>query len=634
MALDPEFMDDKLMDDDYHCISIKPSKIGNDRVVKTCSVQIETQEIYEIDEETNTYNRKVERDTQTDIFEQKKAGVADVNAEELGNWLEAIYPRLANILEQNSNSRTFDNYEVKNEDTFEANTLQYTLTTTFEFTDLGTGDDDEETGGDDTGSFQEYQDDIDEWGDMQSVSKKTKPSVADSSSMHSRAAQRSAIDEEFKALSFDVTSVDWSCNGSSIAVAYGKQNHPSMSFQGCVSIWGIFRRDLDHKKPNKNIEVGNCITCLKFHPSNPSILAGGSFIGEIYLWNVYNEDSEICNSRADEYYHRESITQLVWISQQQLGSLKYVFTLVSCSTDGKILIWNPENKLKYPSRGHLIAKKKKGQITLVGGTSLDVNCIDKNTFILGTEGGMIFKCNLQLTAFSEKLVATGNFDSLPKRLSWRKEAEEIMDTITNKVGLQQVLQEVERYCMDRSHKEVEPVHIFNAKPDIKILYSIPFSLNYEKQYGPNQAISCSPFQRKIFLSCSIDGSIKMYEINNHRSIAAFEPSTNEYIMDVCFSPIRPAVFAAIGTRGKPYIYDLTISKQAPAYILGEDSEEVKVTRTPGGVKISFNPKQRDFIAVGHMGGETKIYRLNQSLSNPKKNEINVLNEYLEDTEAE
>lgn len=154
---------------------------------------------------------------------------AQVDYEKLGDWLESIYPRLSNILEMNASSRTFDNYEIKNNNTLEANTLQHTLTTTFEFTDPGAGEDEDE-GGDETGSFQEYQDDMDDWGDMHSISKKTKPSVADTSSVSSRIQTDNV--EESKTLTFDVTSLDWSCNGSTIAVAYGKQNHPSMSFQG------------------------------------------------------------------------------------------------------------------------------------------------------------------------------------------------------------------------------------------------------------------------------------------------------------------------------------------------------------------------------------------------------------------
>lgn len=314
-----------------------------------------------------------------------------------------------------------------------------------------------------------------------------------------------------------------------------------------------------------------------------------------------------------------------------MGGFNYIYNLVSTSTDGKILIWSPENKFDHPIRGHLLARKKKGELSIMGGTALDMNCKDINSFIVGTEGGSIFKCNLPLTSFSDKIVSSGQFDTFQKRLRWKKEAVDFMNTITNKVNMEKVKQEVERYCMDRSIKEVEAVHIFNAKPEIKFIFSVPFNLSYEKQFGPCQAISCSPFHRKIFISCSIDGSIKMYDIINNRSIASFEPSTNEYLMDVCFSPIRPAVFAVIGTKGIPYIYDLTVSRQTPAYTL-EDEKDEKVIRRVGGVKIAFNPRQRDFIAVGLIEGHTKVYKLNQSLSNPKQNEINVLEDMLIDSE--
>jgi len=43
------------------------------------------------------------------------------------------------------------------------------------------------------------------------------------------------------------------------------------------------------------------------------MLAGGTLNGEVYLWNVYNEDPFLCKSDLDDYYHRESVTKIVWI---------------------------------------------------------------------------------------------------------------------------------------------------------------------------------------------------------------------------------------------------------------------------------------------------------------------------------
>lgn len=208
-----------------------PSKSGADRVVKTREFGGNTDEILECNVKTNTEHETCTTETQVDtmVGDDGPADV-DVNMDYLGDWLQAIYPKLANILEMNASSRTFEHYEIKNDDTLEANTLQHTLTTTFEFTDPGAGEEDDDNA-EDTGSFQEYQDDIDDWGDMASVSKKTKASVQNTSTNQSQAAS-TTMNEESKVLSFDVTSLDWSCNGSTIAIAYGKQNHPSMSFQG------------------------------------------------------------------------------------------------------------------------------------------------------------------------------------------------------------------------------------------------------------------------------------------------------------------------------------------------------------------------------------------------------------------
>lgn len=140
-----------------------------------------------------------------------------------------------------------------------------------------------------------------------------------------------------------------------------------------MSTWGIFRREFDPKKPTLSIEVQNCVTTIEFHPSDPLILAGGTMNGEIYLWNIDSErkgeESYLCNSAIDEYYHREAITKLVWIKYESMTSLAFQYCLLSVSTDAKILVWRLNDKLRYPAKGHLLARKKDGELVTVGGTS-------------------------------------------------------------------------------------------------------------------------------------------------------------------------------------------------------------------------------------------------------------------------
>ena len=42
---------------------------------------------------------------------------------------------------------------------------------------------------------------------------------------------------------------------------------------------------------------------------------------------------------------------------------------MSVSTDAKILVWRYTDKLRYPAKGHLLARKKEGEMATVGGTS-------------------------------------------------------------------------------------------------------------------------------------------------------------------------------------------------------------------------------------------------------------------------
>lgn len=125
-----------------------------------------------------------------------------------------------------------------------------------------------------------------------------------------------------------------------MAVAYGKTNHTTWcEHQSAVSTWGIFRREFDPKKPNRTLDVSNCLTSIEFHPSDPLILAGGTINGEIYLWNIDSDEPQIAVSAIDEYYHREAITKLIWVKYESLTSLAVSYSLLTVSTDAKILVW-------------------------------------------------------------------------------------------------------------------------------------------------------------------------------------------------------------------------------------------------------------------------------------------------------
>jgi WD40 repeat protein len=73
----------------------------------------------------------------------------------------------------------------------------------------------------------------------------------------------------------------------------------------------------------------------------PSLLACGSYSGEIFLYDLSREDENlIAKSNIDDYYHREIISKLIWWEYKVPGSYDTIYNVLSLATDGKILLWD------------------------------------------------------------------------------------------------------------------------------------------------------------------------------------------------------------------------------------------------------------------------------------------------------
>lgn len=165
---------------------------------------------------------------------------------------------------------------------------------------------------------------------------------------------------------------------------------------------------------------------------------------------------------------------------------------------------------------------------------------------------------------------------------------------------------VERFAQDKGDRDIWAPLVFHAKPDIKHIFSNPFNANYEKNLASVTACCNSPFVKRVFLTSSLDGVIRLYDVLNHRPIASFEPAINEYLLDVEWSPFRPSVFAAVSNEGSIYIFDLVQSNKSPVQTL-KHPDPGAAARHKGARRIRFNPRQRDFIAVSYLDGYARVY---------------------------
>jgi WD40 repeat protein len=271
---------------------------------------------------------------------------------------------------------------------------------------------------------------------------------------------------------------------------------------------------------------------LLFHPARPSLLVGGSFNGEIFLWDISKkDDSLISSSTMDEYFHRESITQMIWVEQQNslpINTLNSQYNLISLSTDGKMLFWNMKYEekgdgslLNYPIKGYSLLRKKEGFISNVGGLCFSHSCEDKDTFIIGTEAGSILRAVVANISFEKKQkVLFEQKSEIAKNLKWKEESLPVMVNLNQKV-IPEIKMFVEEYAKNNGIQEILPKHIFASKPDLRKIYPNPVTSAFEPHMGPVYSVHFSPFHRNVFISSSLDGSVRLYDLLQVIKIAEF-----------------------------------------------------------------------------------------------------------------
>ncbi|KAG7273772.1 hypothetical protein CRUP_003272, partial [Coryphaenoides rupestris] len=84
-----------------------------------------------------------------------------------------------------------------------------------------------------------------------------------------------------------VTSVSWNCTGSVVACAYGRIDDGDWSTEpSYVCTWNVDRRGLNPKQAHLVIDVAAAVMATCFHPTRPSLIAGGLYSGDVVVWDT------------------------------------------------------------------------------------------------------------------------------------------------------------------------------------------------------------------------------------------------------------------------------------------------------------------------------------------------------------
>ncbi|XP_055304227.1 cytoplasmic dynein 1 intermediate chain isoform X8 [Sitodiplosis mosellana] len=139
---------------------------------------------------------------------------------------------------------------------------------------------------------------------------------------------------------------------------------------------------------------------------------------------------------------------------------------------------------------------------------------------------------------------------------------------------------------------------------------------YEKHLGPVTGISThynqsSPDFGHLFLTSSIDWTIKLWSLKENKPLYSFEDNS-DYVCDVAWSPIHPALFASVDGNGRLDLWNLNQDTEVP-------TASVVIDGAPALNRVSWTPSGLH-VTIGDDSGKIYVYDVAENLATPRMDE--------------
>ncbi|RZF44577.1 hypothetical protein LSTR_LSTR001335 [Laodelphax striatellus] len=327
-----------------------------------------------------------------------------------------------------------------------------------------------------------------------------------------------------------VNSLAWSCTGGVLALALGYPHHDDWcSHTGLIHFYNIAYSHNSTAEPSRVIETTSCVTCIAFHPYEPSFVACGLVRGNIAIWNLQNDGSETlisCNG------HNDPVTDLSWV--QLVGVARP--NLVSSGQDGRLLIWNVSLL-----SGTCTIQENFGFNDLETDVEAGISCFAfcnrrPEQFVVALEGGALKFCNSsssKLTTRISNTVAVRN---------------PVVGDLVKHNGV------VSCVAFSPYHEEL----LLTVGSDNRILVHSVVKMDVMREIQCDIDLTAAAWclsQANLFIVCNNEAGIDVYDHKNGRKLAEF--STD--VPAICGTSLNlksPKYLAISDADGKAYILQM------------------------------------------------------------------------------
>ncbi|KAJ3093444.1 WD repeat-containing protein 78 [Physocladia obscura] len=352
-------------------------------------------------------------------------------------------------------------------------------------------------------------------------------------------------------------------NEDILAVCYGENKHSFSLHQGLVLCWSLKNPEW----PERIYKAAYPVTAIDFSKHTPNLLAAGFSDGRIAIYDVRQKtNAPILDNSNIPGKHHDPVWELKWVERERGMSDEHSKSefLVSISTDGRVCQW--QIKKGFEHTADLMVLKRVSKKTESGGNS---------------------------AGNSSRDVSGGESRARPAALISRQAGGLCFDFNTKDKNI---------YLIG-----TEDGHIHRC------------SVSYNEQYlqtqfghtGPVYKVKWSPFLPNIFLSCSTDWTVRLWNIEEESYAFKFQSGKN-HITDIAWSPTISTIFGCVSNDGRLEVWDLRHSVLDPVVIHTVLDRQL--------TSIIFSSKSQ-CILVGDDSGAVSVFTLKQSSLPNRKSDV-------------
>ncbi|CAH8536327.1 unnamed protein product [Dicrocoelium dendriticum] len=395
------------------------------------------------------------------------------------------------------------------------------------------------------------------------------------------------------------TCFTWNCTGAVLGITYGCLRHNGWcTHEGVLVLWNITQ--MDGRRLSKKLEANSCYTAASFHPSALSVLAAGTFAGELLVYN-FAKDSEslIASNSSDDGSYTESIIQIEWLLDRRGTDKSSEVTrhltdrILTIGTDGRIAFWALDlhgrdvrmrcvKLIQFSNRDMMVqmgpaytrsgVRKSSRSSSLgyahnqlpCGFTAAAISPFQPDRLAIGTEAGGIFLCDLGTAAYSTE---STNPPMITKGSA------------------------VVEFCLFR-------------------------------QSGPVSGLTWSKFDPNLLISCGNRSIVQVHNIKERSQPITIDPGQGAVTV-IQLSPHYPNLLTCCTGQGSIALYEIDTRRGAFGSAENSPEKQPRLLHIVSGtdengarsmapiVALTFNPRNAKLLATGDQDGRVCLWELEE-----------------------